>query len=60
MPEAAGAALTDADSELDELLAEVIEGDTLAVLAWQSERGECETRVVARDLPVEARPDGDG
>ncbi|MDT7622997.1 MAG: hypothetical protein QOF99_3898 [Pseudonocardiales bacterium] len=42
------------------LLAEVIEGDTLAVLAWQSERGECDTRVVAGDLPVEARPDGDG
>ena len=96
MPEAAGAALTDADSELDELLAdlasvvraavadqpgdqpataltgladsapvralltEVIEGDTLAVLAWQSERGECDTRVMAGNLPVEARPDGDG
>jgi alkylation response protein AidB-like acyl-CoA dehydrogenase len=42
------------------LLDEVTAGDTLAVLAWQSERGECGPAVAAEDLPVEARRDGDG
>jgi alkylation response protein AidB-like acyl-CoA dehydrogenase len=42
------------------LLDEVTRGDTLAVLAWQSERGECDVRVESEHLPVEARPDGDG